>query len=228
MIKDVVLCSIKDLKQRNLDEAYLFIESYRIKHMGVVVTNGKNNSFFKDAIFIVKDLYLDDKNVYGNLTVVDFKYNFINDLETYEGIFYKKRREQGSIKFIPKEGVDGKLSHFELDNKFSNPKKVKEDLLGISLQNKVLPLEDGDMFLDINVCYRLPHNFKGDLREAVLDFYKSTFFYKNQYEKYNAKDSVSKIDNWEQSVNLTGNPLFGDIKVKKIQLDDIVDVTESL
>lgn len=220
LIKDVILCTVKDLRCSSADEVNSVISRYRCKTMGVLVTDGKTDrADTNHGVFLAKDIRLVGSFVFCDLIVLDERYIFLHDLDSLNGLFgwvenNKLIESENSITFIPVKNKEGDLSHFSLNNKFSNIEKMREYMKEVSETNQIDNIKSGDKFLDLNINFKLPRGFKGDMSDAIFALYK--------YSVYSNKDLVcledsgtgSKFEKWYNNVNLYNEPYFGDAIVK--------------
>lgn len=222
-IKNVVLCEIKDLKSKNLDDSITdLIYDYQVISMGVLITDGKCDvADTSHGVFMAKNLYLSGGLVKCDIDIINKDFNFLNFLDTYEGVFYKTLTDKngntkitkGNVSFIPvKNKTNNTITHFQLDNKYTNIEKMKESLVSKTKDNS---LESGDKYLNLDLNFILPKGFNGNIDDAFLELYK---YVKSKDFEITNKKSLEDFDECLKIKETNNEPLYGNININTLEL----------
>jgi len=81
-------------------------------------------------------------------------------------------------------------------------------------------MEAGTKMLHLDIYFKLPADFKGDLNDAIqamLDYRRGE---KNHNKDFKADPEKSHYDNWWDMVHETDRVLFGGVKLAEISEDE--------
>lgn len=86
-------------------------------------------------------------------------------------------------------------------------------------------IEKGEGLLHLNIYFKLPKDFNGDLNDAIqalLDYRRGE---KNHQIDYTYNPEISLYENWLEMVNTTDRVLFGKTSLSKIDENNLWEDT---
>lgn len=76
-------------------------------------------------------------------------------------------------------------------------------------------MKENDRLLQLNLCFKLPADFKGDLNDALEAILKYRRGEKNHDKDFKADPDKNIYNNWWDMVHETDRVLYGSIKYAK-------------
>ncbi len=73
-------------------------------------------------------------------------------------------------------------------------------------------MKQDDLFIQIDMCFKLPKDFKGDLNDALEEILKYRRSIKNHEKEYKYDQEKDLYSNWWEQVNTTDRPFIAQIK----------------
>lgn len=221
MILDVILSSKEELKgkmtQEQLAENIKQLNG-RIE-LGFFVPIGGGDMENYNELDKICFMASNFRNYNGNLVtdlMPQYPYNdYLGDIEDlgylgYLEIIRTIHNNGSKIKFVP-FFENGLILWWNLDNFKSNKEKTKEKY--------VEPIDssfkEGDKHLSLDIKFRLPKGFKGDLSDAIFEFWRYTKNIKETVE-YKEDSELNIYENWFKMCEETNGRTYGKVSLSKM------------
>ncbi len=86
-----------------------------------------------------------------------------------------------------------------------------------------MALKKGEQLMKLNLCFKLPKNFKGDLNDALDLLVAYRRAPKKHKKQYKMDPTISPYENWFQMVQETDRSLCGAVSISKFDGKVFVD-----
>ncbi len=214
-IKNVRILRFDEYKV-DLDESLDHLMKFENLIGSIPIGDGSSNEMVSFNIFStlmsLENIEYKEGWLYGDLYVIDKRFEFINNLddETIHKMFYDNER---SINFKPIIKNDT-VRCFNIDNKLTNIDKMRESIV---VENDLGLIKDGDIQMKLNICFKIPKGFKGDLNDAILELYKYRTSKKTHTSIFEPSSEKDVYDNWWDMVSSTDRRLHGEVSLTELK-----------
>ncbi len=221
VIKNNVLATSDDLQGLSVYEIENSIKNLNSRvEMGLFVPIGDgsmdNYIPLEDILFTGFNFRYIDGNILADLRPVREEYEGLVQLCSESGLNSLKLDIDGEsecITFIPyiheKEIILFNIRNFKNDVNKLHAKVVDEPNT-----NEIV---NGDVRLELNINFRLPKNFKGDINDAILEVYRYRKSIKSHDKTFSPNVEDDIYTNWWNMVNTTDRRLFGSVAYHKFK-----------
>lgn len=224
VFKNVLIVDVHELKNIDIEKSIEVLKKFENEFGSIPIGDGSSNepkSFnIFSTIMCIENIYLENGFIMGDVSIISDKFKFLNSLneETEKRMFYGLDRQ---INFKPIISENGLIRCFNIDNKFSNSEKMRESLV---TENKLGLIKDGDVQLKLNICFKIPKGFKGDLNDAILELYRYRTSSKNHDKVFTPNVDKDVYENWWDMVSSTDRRLFGEVSLTELKQGEWTDI----
>lgn len=85
-------------------------------------------------------------------------------------------------------------------------------------------MEKDDIFFKINLCFKLPKDFAGDVSDALQEIIKYRDLPKAHNDKFVYDETISLYANWWNMVNTTDKILLASVSSGKFNGKEFIDL----